>query len=244
MHNSEYSRIEQLEEIHFWYRAMESNIIDLLERFQMSNISILDAGCGTGGLSQKMMRFGNVVAMDINPVALKYAKRKKINKVLKGSVEAIPFANNQFDILVSLDVLYHRKVNNDKLALKEFLRVLKPGGLLVLRVPAFELLRGAHDRMVETRHRYTIGEMRKKLLETGFVINKISYANMLLCIPLFIKRYFERINNSRISISDTYLLNDTINKLLFFYLNLENKLLFSLNLPFGSSVIAIAKKQN
>lgn len=242
MHFSEYNKIEELEEVHFWYSAMEKYILDVLENTIKKKVKILDAGCGTGGLSQKMMKFGYVAAIDISPVALEFAKKKKISRVFKGSVESIPFKENSFDIVVCLDVLYHRKVKDDIKAFNEFYRILKPNGILILRLPAFELLRGAHDRVVETRHRYTLLEVRSKILNTGFQIKKISYANMVLSIPLFVKRFVERMQKKKIKVSDTYLLNQVLNNILKAYLLSENKLLLKFNFPFGSSVIAIAKK--
>lgn len=240
MHFSEYKRIEKLEEVHFWYKAMQKYVIEVLGKYITKKVKILDAGCGTGGLSQKMMQFGEVIAMDISPTALSYAKKKKISRVIKGSIEAIPFMNDEFDIIVCLDVLYHRMVSDDTKVLSEFKRTLKPGGLLFLRVPAFEFLRGAHDEIVETRHRYTTREIGKKLTESNFQIIKISYANFILSLPLIVKRIIERVYKHHSASSDTFLLPYIINEIFYDYLTLENNLLLNLNLPFGSSVVALA----
>lgn len=243
MHISEYKRVEKLEDVHFWYKAMEKYILDFLDNNIKPGAKIFDAGCGTGGLAQKMMKFGEVTAMDINSIALRYTKKKNIYKVLKGTVEEIPFKNNNFDVVVCLDVLYHRKVKDDTRAIREFHRVLKPGGLLIIRLPAFEFLRGYHDIVVETRHRYTTGEIKDKLTQAGFETKKISYANMLLSLPLMIKRSFERMIKQQTFSSDTILLPELINQIFYKYLSFENKLLTVIDFPFGSSVIAIARKQ-
>ena len=242
MQSLEYKRIEKLENIHFWYRAMEEMILYLVKQNVKGRVNILDAGCGTGGLSEKMESFGRVTAIDINPVALKIAREKKIDKLLKASVERLPFQDNSFHLIVSLDVLYHQKVKSDIKALSELYRVLKPGGVLILRLPAFEFLRGAHDIVVQTRHRYTTYEVSKKMQQAGFKIKKLSYVNMLLSIPLFVKRSYERFYKKHSLVSDTILLPELLNKIFYFILKNDNKLLKFINLPFGSSVLSIGLK--
>ena len=244
MQKQEYRRIEQLEEIHFWYRAMETSVLDYLNRRRFSGAKILDAGCGNGGLSRKLQPFGIVTALDINDTAIRLAKEKGLKKVIKASVERLPFADESFDIVLSLDVLYHKKVKDDEKALREAKRVLKTGGLLILRLPAFEILRGHHDVIVETRHRYVIGEVRKKVINAGFEIEKISYANFLLSIPLLLKRNLERILKSDSDASDTVELPGFLNEFFFNYLAAENKLLNYFNYPFGSSIICYAVKKS
>lgn len=247
MRREEYYRIERVEQIHFWYRAMEEMAIILVEKYSKSrNLKILDAGCGTGGMTKKLERFGDVTGVDINPVAIKYSQKKNIKNLKKASVMDLPFHNNLFDLVVSLDVLYHKMVNDDRKALSEFYRVLKPNGLVLIRVPAFEFLRGAHDIIVETRHRYTATELKEKMEYAGFNIEKITYANMLLALPLFIKRLLERQPlfgmMSKRGHSDTYLLTKVLNSILYWNLRVENSLLAYFNFPFGSSVICVGKK--
>jgi len=160
-------------------------------------------------------KFGKVYAVDINDTALLYAKKKGIKNLYKASVENLPFKNDFFDMVVCSDVLYHKKVTDDEKALKELHRVLKPDGLLFLRLPAFEFLRGAHDIIVQTRHRYTAKEIKEKLVSCGFAINKLTYANMILSIPLFVKRSFERFFNHRLHKSDTTMLPDILNEIFY-----------------------------
>ena len=233
-----------MENIHFWYRAMEGLVINLIHKYKSpGKIKILDAGCGTGGMAKKLKKFGNVTAIDINPVALEYAKKKKLDKLIRATVERLPFSGNQFDIIVCLDVLYHQKVKSDFSALKELYRVLKPGGLFILRLPAFEALRGSHDIVVHTRRRYTIKEVGIKMNSSGFKIIKLTYANMFLSVPLFIKRSYESLWQKQTFTSDTALLPDFINKIFYLILTIENKMLNYISFPFGSSVICIGMKE-
>ena len=243
MYSSEYQRIEKLENSHFWYRAMDEMILNLAGHLADGKGNILDAGCGTGGLSTKLMRYGKVTGIDINPVALKYAKEKKLNRLLKASVEKLPFPDNYFHLAVCLDVLYHRKVKNDIGTLCELNRVIKPGGKLILRLPAFEWLRGAHDKVVQTKHRFTAEEVEIQMKKAGFRIIKLTYANMILSVPLFVKRFYERIRRKRIFSSDTVIPNYLLNEFLYQILSKENQLLRYINLPFGSSVISVGSKK-
>lgn len=243
MQNSEYKRIEEIENFHFWYKAMEESVLQMIKTKFLpgKKLQILDAGCGTGGFSEKLSQFGRVWAIDINPLAVKYSKEKNIMQVNQGSIEKLPFRFNKFDIITCLDVLYHRQIKDDLKALKELHRVLKPGGILILRLPAFEFLRGAHDVIVETRHRYQAAEVKLKLLGAGFIVEKITYANMILCLPLFLKRSLERLLHTKAK-SDISPLPVILNGLFYIILSFENRLLKYVNLPFGSSVVAVGRK--
>lgn len=242
MYKAEYDLIEQIENYHFWYRAMEDMVIKLITKSPRRDLKILDAGCGGGGMSEKMGLFGEVTAIDVNPNALAYARQKNIHKVVSANVESLPFNADSFDLVICLDVLYHKKVTNDLKALGEFRRVLKKNGMIILRLPAFEFLRGSHDNVVATRHRYTGAEVKAKMQSAGFKIVKNSYANMILSLPLIIKRNYESYFKKNESHSDSFKLPPLINNLAYFILTSENSLLSFIDLPFGSSVIAIGKK--
>lgn len=242
MQLSEYHRMAKVEYAHFWYRAMGELTITILRKNINSKVNILDAGCGTGGMTKKLEEFGRVTGVDISQLALDYARKKGLKDLLKASVCDLPFPDKSFDVIVTLDVLYHKKVEDDMKALQEFYRVLKPKGIILLRVPAFEFLRGNHDIIVETRHRYTSSEIKEKLETVGFKIRKLSYVNMLLSIPLFFKRTLERIKKPNSLTSDTEPLPKVINELFYYLLKLENNLLNYTSLPFGSSVVCLGEK--
>ena len=86
----------------------------------------------------------------------------------RGNLLALPFPDGRFDAVTSFDVLYHRWVADDRVAVREIARVLRPGGLLLVRVPALKMLWGAHDEAVHSRHRYTRGEVRRLLEGEGW----------------------------------------------------------------------------
>lgn len=245
MHLSEYQRIEKLENVHFWYRAMEEISLELINIYtKKKNLKILDAGCGTAGMTKKLEAFGGeTIGIDINPKALALAKKKRIKTLIQADVCHLPFGDNEFDVVASFDVIYHRDVTNDEKAIKEMYRVLKPEGLLIVRVPAFEFLRGAHDQVVATRHRYKASELKEKMEKAGFQIIRLTYANMLLSIPLLIKRSIERLKKNNSVSSDTVLLPYLINELFYYILKGENSFLRFFSLPFGSSIICLGGKK-
>lgn len=244
MQIEEYHRIDKLESVHFWYRAMDELTLDLLKNYTDGETNrLLDAGCGTGGFSKKMEILGEVTGVDINDTALVYCRKNKLTKAVKASILSLPFPDNFFDIITCLDVIYHKGVSDDISALKEMHRVLKPGGLFVLRVPAFELLRGNHDKIVQTRHRYTAKEIKKKIIVSNFKIIKLTYANMILSLPVFIKRTAEKLLKMPKK-SDLYPPSTILNELFYNIMKKENILLKRMNLPFGSSIICLARKEN
>lgn len=242
MDTNEYHQIEAVEQTHFWYRAMEQLTLDWIERqWSPRNYQILDIGCGPGGMTKKLVRFGSVVGLDIHPLALKLAAAKEIT-VLQGDVCCLPLRQNFFDLVTVFDVLYNQSVADDDLVFHDIWRVLKPGGNLFLREPALEIFRGDHDLVVRTRKRYRAAEIRQKLLKCGFNIQKITYANMVLGIPLLFRRIFQRMKRQDAVRSDTFLLSKTLNQLFYNLLRAENAWLKFSSLPFGSSVICIANK--
>jgi SAM-dependent methyltransferase len=154
-----------------------------------SGLRLLDAGCGTGGTTIELRRFGDVVGIDLAWAALRPAATLGLaGRLARASIEQLPFANATFDAVTSFEVVYHLGVSNDAGAFAEMRRVLRPAGVLLLRVPAHDWLRGAHDRLVHTRHRYTPTEVSTKLEAAGFRIEHLSWANSVLFPPAVAKR--------------------------------------------------------
>ena len=145
----------------WWYRALHLRVLDALHRRPGAPGALLDAGCGTGGLLRRLAGKSTraLVGLDFNPEAARRAGAKSGALTTGGDANRLPFADASFGALVSLDVLCHRALD-PAAALAEFHRVLKPGGALVLNLPAFDWLHSAHDIRVHNARRFTAIETR------------------------------------------------------------------------------------
>ncbi len=149
------------------------------------SLAILDAGCGAGGNLSALSRFGRVVGLDYSPLALGYAAQKHAGKLARATIEALPYADNAFDLVTSFDVMICHEVRDDMNALREFARVTRPGGYVLLRLAALEALRGPHDIVVHGLRRYHAAELRTKLEQVNLRPVRITYANSLLMPMIF-----------------------------------------------------------
>lgn len=243
MQVSEYENIYKNEGSHFFYVGNHKIILSLAKKYLTTprgKTTILDAGCGTGLLAKKLERFGSTWGIDVSREAVKYTKSRGIKAKL-ASINKLPFKKNSFDLVVSIDVLYHKQVNDTK-ALNEFYRVLKPGGIVVVRVPANKWLHLKHDEHVHTRQRYSIFEIKNKISTSGFKLRKISYVNAVL-LPLAIaKQFCEKFDNNKGVFSGVGSVNKVVNCILLSFLIVESKIIPYIKLPFGLGIIAVAQK--
>jgi SAM-dependent methyltransferase len=243
MRKDEYKRIFEAEDSFWWYVGIHSLIeISLKKYLSRENHFLLDAGCGTGGNLVTLKKYGHAFGIDLSPEALRFCKGSRgIDGLVQGTLEKLPFQSNIFDVAISIDVLYHLWIKNDKNALQELNRVLKPGGILIIQSAAFEWLRGQHDDVVFTRKRYTKKEITERLIKTGFHIKFVTYRNTLLFPFVFLTRLWER--KTPLSSSDVVVPVAWINAILQIVMKIENLLLRIFRFPFGSSIYAIAIKE-
>src|ERR1700683_5109221 len=135
--------------------------------------------------------------LDLGREGLEYAHRYGLRGLVQGDVTALPFASEAFDALLSMDVLVHLERGEEVRALSEFARVLKPGGLLVLRVGALNVLRSRHSEFVGERQRFTRAKLIQSVDEAGFRMERASYLNsLLLPIALFKFRVWEPLTHA------------------------------------------------
>lgn len=214
----------------------------LLKKYlpKKKELKILDAGCGPGAALLYLSAFGDVVGIDISDVALKFAKKR--GKVKKGTVTAIPFKDNSFDLVTCLDVLYHAWVEDNDKAISELYRVIKKDGIILIREPAFDWLHSSEDVVDFTKHRFTEKEVAG-YLKKDFKILKLSYINFILFPLALLKRLPEILNlKEKENTSDIFTINPLLNFFLFAVFKVESFLIPFLNFPFGTSVICVAKK--
>lgn len=203
---------------------------------------ILDLGCGSGGnlaLLDRELPQARLYGADLHPLAVSLARARGAGAICRASANALPYCDAAFDAVLALDVFYALEVDEGK-AFRESRRVLKEGGILLVNLPAFEFLRGPHDAAVHTRHRYTARELKAKLVSAGYEVLRLTYWNTLL-FPLVLawRRMPRRPGALR---SDLVPLPGAVNGLLKFVLRLERSVFSGFDLPFGSSVFAVARK--
>lgn len=243
MDPSEYELMYKAEESHWWYVGMAAITKTILDTYCSSGggLRILDAGCGTGGTMSWLTAYGDPVGLDLSAQALGFCKRRGHDRICKGSVMNIPFAKETFDLALSLDVLYFTNIA-DNAALQEFRRILVPNGKVVLRVPAYDWLRGAHDRRLSTGHRYTLSELKYKLERNGLKPEFLTYANTFLFPIAMIKRLCERWLPGQ-DASDTALEMKSLGGILKGFLIQESRIIRRRSLPFGLSIMAVGRKE-
>jgi ubiquinone/menaquinone biosynthesis C-methylase UbiE len=185
VHEREYDTLRQLEDYHWWYADMRDLVCSNIPVSRPSALQILDAGCGTGGMLAVFKNHGIAYGIDISERALLKCRERNLPRLIQASVMNIPFGDESFDFVLSSDVLYHRCVRDDASALREFFRVLKPSGKLILHLPALPFLLSSHDRAIHTRKRYNRSEIDQLLKTGGFRPEKLTY-RMFFLFPLIL----------------------------------------------------------
>lgn len=245
MDSQEYEIMYQVERQHWWYLGMESITRAMLGRWYApgADLSILDAGCGTGAaLVSYLAEYGTVTGCDLSSIALEFCRLRKAQKLTQASVSHLPFSSKSFELVTSFDVLYEQAVPDDSAPLLEFARVLATGGRVLLRLPAYNWLRGQHDKGIHTARRYTTSQVKTLLQQTGFTVEFLSYANTFLFPAALMKRMAERIWPPQTHKSDLTLEAGRFNRFLQNVLSLEAPFISRVSMPFGLSVIAVGKK--
>jgi SAM-dependent methyltransferase len=231
--HAEYDLMDEAEAGMWWYRALHARLADALAGVTGR---ILDAGCGTGGLlarlpqTQGAVRFG----LEYHPPAAARAAAKSGAPVAAGSICALPFADASFDAVVSADVLCHAGVD-PQVALAELARVLRPGGRLVLNMPAYGWLMSAHDRRVHNTRRVDRGTLQDWLRTAGYGAARVFYWNSLL-LPLMVVQ--RKLLARGEAASDVAAFPPWLDATFLGITEIERRL--KLRLPAGGSVIAIA----
>ncbi|HEX5501428.1 MAG TPA: class I SAM-dependent methyltransferase [Thermomicrobiales bacterium] len=249
MKRAEYERMYAAEGRLWWYRGLRENVLALLglpAGRGDAGPRILDAGCGTGGMAARLRPFGRVVAVDLAPYAVAIChERRGLDAAAVASLAALPFPAEAFDVVVALDVLSDAGAGDDARALAELARVLRPGGRLCLNLPAYRWLAGEHDVAVETRRRYRRGEVRALLGRAGFVPERLTYWNCLLLPAVAAARLLSRRRrrDAATARSDVAVPPAPLNRALLALVRAEGWLLRRVDLPAGSSILAVARKR-
>jgi ubiquinone/menaquinone biosynthesis C-methylase UbiE len=243
MNTPEYAEMFKLESFYWWFvarrRLLEKIIKHLVTRFK--NPVMLDVGCGTGINYGVLAKYGETVSCDFSEEALRFARSRGLDNLVRSRVETLPFQSSSFDVVTALDMLEH--IDDDLAALRELRRVIREDGQLVITVPAYGFLWSEHDEALHHRRRYAASELRNKLTLTGFEVERISYYITFLFFPIFVMRLLQSVFKKSVYPKSSHvILPSWLNSLLIGILGFERFLLNWINFPFGVSLICIARK--
>jgi SAM-dependent methyltransferase len=180
-----------VDEHHWWYRGRREIVAAELRQLPVpTGAAVLDAGCGSGRMLQELAPYGRVTGVELDPDAAAAAISREIGEVHIGRVEELPLESESFDLITCLDVIEH--VPDDRRALDELRRVSKPGGWLLLTVPAYQALWSLHDVANHHYRRYSRRSLRLAAVEAGWTVRRITSFNSILLPPAAVVRIVQR----------------------------------------------------
>jgi SAM-dependent methyltransferase len=242
-----YEVMFDVEDDHWWFVGRRAIVFAQIEEALKScpdarpilDGRVLDIGCGTGATLDHLKRLGEVQGIDLSQIPLSYARRRGHNRVLRANATELPFENDSFDLVTALDVIEH--LDDDIKGLREIRRVLKLQAPAIIFVPAFPALWGPNDDQSGHKRRYRIDQLRRSVEAAGLKVERISYANIAMFLPILVGRrvltYLGRNEQAENRIN-----HPLINKMLSHIFSSEASWLRRHSLPFGVSIICVARK--
>ncbi len=236
-----YRKFFEVETSHWWFVARQE-IVHHIVRTQTSlthGANVLDVGCGTGAVLASFSKDFNAFGTDTSPLAIEYCKQRRIEKAFVCSLDTFPFPNLRFDLILLLDVIEH--IDDDQGIVNQAARLLKPGGYLLITVPAYEFLWSHHDEINLHKRRYVKKRLGNVVEQAGLSLSLLSYFNTFLFPLALLGRLSENLLGSTkdrtLDIPPSF-----VNSLLGYIFSMEKFLLGRVPLPFGLSIVALAKK--
>jgi SAM-dependent methyltransferase len=234
---------------HFWFRGFRRFVEPLVAGAvravcrQGVRPEILDCGCGTGHNLHMLRSYGRAYGIDLTWAGLQYARGQGERLVARASAASLPFAEARFDLVTSFDVIYSLDDAVEQAAIREMFRVLRPGGTLIVNVAALEALRGNHSVLSGEVRRYNKPGLRRKLEAAGFRVTHSTYTNFAILPMVAAIRLKQRLSGDHIESQEEITVPPApINALLAGLLAIEATALRIVNMPVGSSLLAVATK--
>jgi SAM-dependent methyltransferase len=232
---------------HFWFRGFRRFVTPLIGSALRGRTAplVLDCGCGTGANLALLGQFGRAFGFDLSDTGPRLAREAGRTSIVRATVTAAPFPSGVFDLVTSFDVLYSLEEADERAAVGELFRVLKPGGFAIVNVAAMPMLTGDHSVLSHERRRYTRSSLRLLLERAGFTIVRLTYTNATLFIPLAATRAFHRwrgLSTEAEAQQEITVPATPLNGALSFLLGVESLWLRAIDNPFGSSLLCLARK--
>ena len=238
---SEYQRIADAQDGHWWYAATRELVEQMFGPRLMPHAAVLDVGAGPGATGSWLAGYGSPVAVDRQPLALAlHRERHPATPVVVGDITQLPVADDSVDGVLCVTVLYHRGVASPAAAVAELTRVLRPGGVACLMEPGVRRLRRAHDRITHAGRRFSLGELRSLATGAGLEVERATGAFAFLVPPAAVKAVVER--KASASASDVDRAESGLGGVLPAMARAERALLRHVSLPAGLSVLVVARK--
>jgi SAM-dependent methyltransferase len=243
MQQHTYAIMNRVEDSHWWFVGrrliLESFLKEIVQKLKKQNPKILDIGCGTGANLEMLAQFGESEGVDVSDDALEFCKAKGL-KAHKGLAEKLPFADESFDLVTALDVVEH--LDDDIAGLREMNRVLRKDGRALMFVPAFMFLWGVQDDISHHRIRYTKRQIVERVRQSGFEIERATYANITFFAPILTGRALMKLTGIKPE-SENNITIGALNGFLGKLFGAERFWLKNFNFPFGVSIVIVAKKK-
>lgn len=247
MNEAEFANIEALEERMWWFRGQRKILDQILDPVAAGIGRALEAGCGTGYQSREFTRrYGwRMTPLDLSAEGLRQGQRLGVGDLVQGDLQRLPFADRAFDAVLSLDVIVHFPPGEEGLAFTELARVLRPGGLFVVRVSALSILRSRHSIFTHEKQRFTASHLRRSAAAAGIDALRVTYANSLLVPVALLKfRIWEPLMRAKPA-SGVAPMPGWLDAMFFGLLKTEAWLIGAgVNLPIGQSVLLVGRKRS
>lgn len=232
---------------HFWFRGFRAFVTPLV-RLALHGVAsprILDCGCGTGTNVALLDQFGRAYGFDVSEVGLRVGRNAGRARLAQATVIAAPFPSGAFDLVTSFDVLYSLDDQDERAAIGEMFRLLKPGGHAVVNVAALAALRGDHSVLSHEVRRYTKPMLRTRLAAAGFEVRRITYTNAATALPLMAWRTVQRRRGLKPEVAAQQEITvpaAPLNAVLTALVLAESLWLRRFDAPFGSSLLCLVRK--
>jgi SAM-dependent methyltransferase len=248
MHKEFYKEYFKIEDKHWWFVGRRNIFLTILDKYLPPQANgrprrILDVGCGTGTMLQYLARYGQAEGIDADEGAIQFCHERGVHQVQQVESVPFPFEDATFDLITAFDVLEH--IDDDLGTLREMYRVMRPGGRLLVSVPAYRFLWGAQDEISLHKRRYVAPEIRERITKAGFTMRRLSYFNTLLFPAIAGVRILRpyKPGSTKLKSDFTMTKPGPANTLLGRLFSMEAGLVKRVDLPFGVSILALAVKR-
>jgi SAM-dependent methyltransferase len=238
-----YTEYFELEDWHWWFIGRRRIFLRILDRYLPpagpEGWRLLDVGCGTGTMLVCLAGYGEARGIDADEEAVRFCRRRGLENAEHVTSETLPFDDDAFNVVTALDVLEH--VDDDTRMLREIRRVLRPGGTLLVSVPAYRFLWGPQDEISHHKRRYTARQIGARAAAAGFAERRLTYFNTLLFPPIAALRVLRSYRRGPIKLKSDFSLTSPgrMNSLLTRVFASEAPLVERFDLPFGVSILGL-----